>query len=349
MKKAAFMLAFCALVLTAQAVSQESIETTESITPASAIPSRSITLQKNQYLDVVYPGTGWIYLGEIDATSLLKYSGRKMSEETTSFTLRGREEGSAILHFFKNDALTGDFIDDYLAVTIQGSSRTSDHIKAPSYAEIVPPRPSFTKSAIIAEAEEKANEEEIPNKLPSDNRDIEEAAQALPVAKEQKPESENHSAAAVPNAKGTTVIQNTSDIEQSSNVTSSNKSQAEITLADNAAASEQNVTEKKSSEAESTESLSASEILSKAQKAFDDKQYEQCLSYLDSFFEKTEENIDEGMYLQGRTLESPSSLRDIKKSLSIYKTIVRQYPESSVWEKANERITYIERFYFDIR
>ena len=331
MKKTTLLMALLALSFTTAMTAVA--DTTEDPVPMNAVPSRSVSLQKNQYLDIVYPGTGWIYLGEIDATSLLKYSGRKMSEESTAFTLRGREEGAAILHFFKNDALTGEYIDDYLAVTVQGVSRVSDHIKAPMYADIVPPRPSFTESVILAEAIEHNKEIEV-----EDNSSAEAPASEtanVSVSSQANSEAESH-VAANSSSKGATVIQNTSAADQAVNAGTSSAVKKETEQKD--AASSVN-----------TENLSSSEILSMAQKAFDEKEYEKCLAYLDSFFEKTEGNIDEGMYLQGRTFESPSALRDIKKSLSIYKTIVRQYPESTVWEKANERITYIERFYFDIR
>lgn len=331
MKKTTLLMALLAVFFTTAITAVA--DTTDDPVPMNAVPSRSVTLQKNQYLDVVYPGTGWIYLGEIDATSLLKYSGRKMSEESTSFTLRGREEGSAILHFFKNDALTGEYIDDYLAVTVQGVSRVSDHIKAPMYADIVPPRPSFTESVILAEAIEHNKEIEVEDNSNAE-ASVEETAKGT-VSSEIDSATENHVAANT-SSKGATVIQNTSAVDQASNAGTVPVAKKE---------SEQ----KEAASSVNTENLSSSEILSMAQKAFDEKEYEKCLAYLESFFEKTEGNIDEGMYLQGRTLESPSAIRDIKKSLSIYKTIVRQYPESTVWEKANERITYIERFYFDIR
>lgn len=322
MKKVPFIIAIIALCMISSNAQELPLEDeyTEEVKTVAAVPSRSITLQKNQYLDIVYPGTGWIYLGEIDATALLKYSGRKIEEDFTSFTLRGREEGSAILHFFKNDALTGEYIEDYLEVTVKGSSRISDHIKAPMYADIVPPRPSFTKSEILSEAIA-LNKETEPE---------EEKEETVHNASEEKEISYKPTEQAPAN-KGSTVIQNTSSTEQT------------------AAHIEKQSSENKPSTSLQTDNLNASEILSLAQKSFDAKEYEQCMKYLEAFFEKTESNLDEGMYLQGRTLESPSPIRDIKKSLSIYKAIVRQYPESSLWDKANERITYIERFYFDIR
>ena len=105
------------------------------------VPSRSASMKNNQYIDIVYPGKGWIYLGEEDGKSSMRYFGRKIGEKNTVFSLRSREEGSTILHFYKNDALTGKFIDDYLQVDIKGINRSQEHAVAPSYEEAVPPRP----------------------------------------------------------------------------------------------------------------------------------------------------------------------------------------------------------------
>ena len=112
------------------------------------VPSRSVEMKNSQYLDIVYPGTGWIYLGEEDGKNSMRYFGRKIGEKNTVFSLRSREEGSTILHFYKNDSLTGKFIDDYLQVDIKGMNKTTEHAVAPSYAEVVPPkRENRTKAA----------------------------------------------------------------------------------------------------------------------------------------------------------------------------------------------------------
>src|SRR5574344_125230 len=88
------------------------------VTQKPIIPSRSVDLLTNQYLDIDYPGTGWVYLEETDGSSVMKYYGRQMCTGNTSFTLRSLKPGSTILHFYKTDILTGEFIDDYLSVTV---------------------------------------------------------------------------------------------------------------------------------------------------------------------------------------------------------------------------------------
>ena len=142
-------------------------------TDAKAKPSRSVSIAGNQYLDVFYPGKGWIYLGETANTTLLRYFGHSISTKDTMFTLRARGTGKAILHFYKIDPLDGTSIDDYLEVTIAGTSDGNSHITAPSYAETVPgkkysPAPtetaqteSETEALSTAQAETPAEEDTV--------------------------------------------------------------------------------------------------------------------------------------------------------------------------------------------
>ena len=98
------------------------------------IPSRSVTIKKFEYLDVTYPGSGWIYMGLTDNSKDIAYFGRKLGTKDTKFTLQARAAGTKIIHFYRNDPLTGQYLDDYIEVIIQsenGSNKT--HIEAPEY------------------------------------------------------------------------------------------------------------------------------------------------------------------------------------------------------------------------
>ena len=114
---------------------EEKPEETESIRP-----SRSVTVKINQYLDVTYPGKGWTYIGEENKKDIFNYFGRKLAAKNTTFSLRAKKAGETFLHFYKNDALTGEYIDDYLKVTVEDKKSTG-RVKAPSYADIVPAKP----------------------------------------------------------------------------------------------------------------------------------------------------------------------------------------------------------------
>ena len=120
-----------------QATPTQEAEAEES---APIVPSRSVAVKINQYLDVTYPGKGWTYIGETEKQGLFNYFGRKLGTSNTTFSLRAKKAGNTILHFYKNDALTGEYIDDYLAVTVE-AKKSAGRVKAPAYADIVPAKP----------------------------------------------------------------------------------------------------------------------------------------------------------------------------------------------------------------
>lgn len=126
---------------------------------AEIIPSRSVTLKKFEYLDVTYPGSGWIYMGLTDNSKDIAYFGRKLGTKDTKFSLQARAAGTKIIHFYRNDPLTGQYLDDYIEVIIQpenGSNKT--HIEAPEYKL---PVKKFEKQ--VKQIEEQSEETEAEN------------------------------------------------------------------------------------------------------------------------------------------------------------------------------------------
>lgn len=287
----------------AESNSQEEEKTEPEKIPV--IPSRSVSMKNSQYLDIVYPGKGWIYLGEEDGKNLMRYFGRKIGDKNTSFSLRSREEGKTILHFYKNDQLIGAFIDDYLEVEIKGKNFSTERILAPDYSSIVPP------------AQKNVNQEKISSQK-------NELSETSPKISEEKPvdkkDSENENLA----------TQNSAEISSSNEVLPSQE------------ISSTSIEKNNSSD-------SVDELLKAAQENFNSKKYKDSLACLESFFEKADSRIDEGLFLQAQIFESNSSERNIKNALDNYETIVRRYPQSPVWKKASERVTYLKKFYFNIR
>lgn len=330
------------------------------------VPSRSVEMKNSQYLDIVYPGTGWIYLGEEDGKNSMRYFGRKIGEKNTVFSLRSREEGSTILHFYKNDSLTGKFIDDYLQVDIKGMNKTTEHAVAPSYAEVVPPKPeNRTKAAKenAARSEEDEDDtmvktvitpvasgsgEKMPAVSKTSGSSRSAPASSSKVTSWKKIDDSARKETPADNDGAKTLIQNT----KSEKTTSSGEKPRTYPKSENSQShdaekqSENNVT---GTSIENTENMGADEILDKAKESFKNKKYEETLAYLENFFTKATTKIDEGLWIQGQVFESNSSVRNIKSALDTYETIVRRYPQSINWAKANERITYLRKFYFNIR
>jgi outer membrane protein assembly factor BamD (BamD/ComL family) len=79
------------------------------------------------------------------------------------------------------------------------------------------------------------------------------------------------------------------------------------------------------------------------------KDYTNALSFVNKFLETSNSSIDEALYLKGQILEKPFAQRNIRDALDCYKKIISSYPQSDFWDKSDERIKYIQRFYFNIR
>lgn len=122
-------------------------------------PSRQVTLKRGETLSLVYPGSGWIYLGSDAEYNNLTSTGRVTDNTKTSYTLVAKESGTQIHHFYKIDNITGNYIDDYIEVEVLGEKgNISNVVKAPEYSLVVPERPvspaSAVKKPIIPEKEE---------------------------------------------------------------------------------------------------------------------------------------------------------------------------------------------------
>ena len=132
------------------------IQTEEETEPEPEIlPSRSVTLKKGETLVITYPGSGWIYMGSTSEYNNLASRGRKLGTTDTKYTLLAKEAGTQIHHFYKIDNLTGEYIDDYIEVTVlekKGSSSTV--VNAPDYSQVVPKKPETPAKATPKATEE---------------------------------------------------------------------------------------------------------------------------------------------------------------------------------------------------
>lgn len=112
------------------------------------LPSRSVSLKKGETLVITYPGNGWIYMGSTSEYNNLASRGRKLGTTDTKYTLLAKEAGTQIHHFYKVDNLTGQYIDDYIEVTVlEKKGNASTVVNAPSYSEVVPKKPETPAKA----------------------------------------------------------------------------------------------------------------------------------------------------------------------------------------------------------
>lgn len=120
------------------------IWTAETATPATALesttakktaePSRSVQVSEGQNLEVWYPGSGWVYLGDASAQNGLEYQTRKLEKADTLFTFRAMKAGNYLLEFTRFDVLEDSFATDTLSVSvIVPESKKTGKVRAPDY------------------------------------------------------------------------------------------------------------------------------------------------------------------------------------------------------------------------
>ncbi len=295
-------------------------------------PSRSVTLKKFEYLDVTYPGTGWIYMGLTDNSKDIAYFGRKLGTKDTKFSLQARAAGTKIIHFYRNDPLTGQYLDDYIEVIItaeNGSNKT--HVEAPAYKI-----PVQKKEKPVNKVEEKQEAEE----------DSEEKAQESKKEAAAAKQKESSKGADSVVTKQTSEPVKKSDSEKKTE-TEKKSDTEKINATTNASVPVESDTGKTNTG--SANSSNPATLLQEAQLLYNEKEYSAALNKLNLFFEYSTDKGDEALYLKGQILEAKSEIRDIKGAIDAYTTLTKNYPASKLWDSANKRIIYLKRFYLEVR
>jgi hypothetical protein len=106
---------------------------------STSAPTRSIGMFVGQTLEVWYPATGWVFLGDASAQNGLGYQTRKMDKSDTLFTFKAVKDGNYILEFSRYDVLTDSFAQDSLAVAVSPSTSgmvKKDKVRAPDYRSL---------------------------------------------------------------------------------------------------------------------------------------------------------------------------------------------------------------------
>lgn len=298
-------------------------------------PSRKVTLKKMEYLDITYPGQGWIYMGITNGSKDLTYFGRKLGTENTKFTLQARNAGKKIVHFYKNDALTGQYIDDYIEVEIlnqKGSNKT--HIDAPEYKQPVPKK-----------AKEKINKDQAKN-------DEEISMETSESSLVQTTSNSSH----VSDSNSVSSVENDSKVEKQTSAPKETKNveglleQEEEGRGGERTSSSSSLLSSSSEKTEDKNSLTDSNtLLQEAQVLYNEKEYKLALEKINSFLESATSKRDLGLYLQGQILEAKSEVQNIKAAIEAYSTLTKNYPASKRWDDANKRMIYLKRFYLEVR
>lgn len=311
-------------------------EEAESLQDNSVVPSRTMSVKNNQYVDVVYPGRGWIYIGEENenADQLFRYFGRKLGSEDTTFTVRSIKSGKTLLHFYKNDVLTGNYIDDYIEilVTEEGAS-VNERITAPSYAEAVP---------------KKVNTANTSETSPSGGKTEQQAT----VIEDKKEENSTQSLTEQKNLTDQLTGQSTEQTDNSTDVKTDKTDEAKVLNEIQQENNYQQPNEAKTADSKNEKSAkkhnSSGSLLEQAKESLKNKDYENALNEIQEYLDTKNTKIDEALYIQGQILEADSRVRNIKSAIDSYDSLIKHYPASRFWQDANKRKIYLNRYYINI-
>lgn len=284
------------------------------------IPSRKVTLKRMEYLDISYPGRGWIYMGITDGSKDLSYFGRKLGTSDTNFTFQAKTEGTKILHFTKNDTLQNEYIDDYIEVEIlseKGSNKT--HIKAPEFKQV--------SKKQIESADTKSTE------VSANTADNLQQTNTLSASSSENKPSE------------TPIIETESEDQKNKVLPETNKAKEKDFLVSDS--NDDSVLD--SSSIEEKENFDPKTLLKEAKLLYNEKEYSFALEKIERVLEQNDIVKDEALYLQGQCYEAKSEIQNIKKALNSYTLLVENFPASKYWDNANKRIIYLKRFYLEAR
>lgn len=284
------------------------------------IPSRKVTLKRMEYLDISYPGRGWIYMGITDGSKDLSYFGRKLGTSDTNFTFQAKTEGTKILHFTKNDALQNEYIDDYIEVEIlseKGSNKT--HIKAPEFKQV--------SKKQIESADTKSTE------VSANTADNLQQTNTLSASSSENKSSE------------TPKIETESEDKKTKPSAETNNSKEKDFLVSDS--NDDSVSD--TSSVEEKENFDPKTLLKEAKLLYNEKEYTFALEKIETVLERSDIGKDEALYLQGQCYEAKSEIQNIKKALNSYTLLVDNFPASKYWDNANKRIIYLKRFYLEAR
>ena len=310
------------------------------------VPSRTVNAAKNQTILVSYPGNNWVYLGELESQSIVVFKGKTFSDNLTTFKILPQNEGCTVLHFYKLDTISGKYIDDYLEVVISpivDDSNIQTTVTAPEY--------SYDKYLLNNQNSVLANEDVLPTveviSNDTDNFDV-------------NKNNSNSDDNGFYNSQDTIKAKDNETSEVSTPKIEQDKAMLNKELAETEVVEEEPELLFLSDifDDEETETVDSNvndnvlyddDLLKRAKTAYENKDFENALSLINKFLELSNFSIDEALFLKGQILEKPFANRNIRDALDCYKKIISSYPQSDLWDKADERIKYIQRFYFNIR
>lgn len=335
-------------------------KTNPALAEDKVVLSRTVRATVGQLVEIPYQGAGWVYLGEVGGKKGLAYDSRRLDTEGQTFVFRCEAPGLYTVKFFKQDFIKDYTINDYVEVVVgenpvsAGSGmgafslpidrgRVVAQPRWPTTVAAVPSTGSATAPATAPATGKAAAAATTTTAASTDATAVVNtpaAGAGTGAVAQTAPAATNATAAPAPAATAASAQTATAAAPASAGTTPASSSPSQTPASSGSAAPA----------SLSPDSLTQpEEFINRARTEYTAGQYASALTTLQAFTAKYPAGSDEAWWLFGQILEVKGPQRDIKGALSYYKRLLNEYPQSRRYQDAQERITYLERFYFDIR
>jgi hypothetical protein len=280
--------------------------------------SRNVSAMVGENIEIPFDGSGWTYLGEKDQKDGVTYETRRFEGSGVVFVMNAVTSGQYVLRFQRQDVLRGLAEIELIGVDV----RNRPTVVAPPASSVAPSQATPLSAAAASGAPAGTG--------PSGGAATVGAA-TQNAASPPAIGATQGTGAVAPNAAGT-------------------GEPSVAGLATTPGALAPGAADASASGAAALPPPDSPEgMLLAAKNELGAGRIQSALAVLDKLLAKYPAGMDEAYYLYGLALEQNGPLKDIRRAYSYYKKVVDEYPESPFWDKANERVSYIERYYFEIR
>jgi hypothetical protein len=283
--------------------------------------SRTVRLTAGQLLEIPFRGAGWVYLGELGSRRGIVYDSRRLDPEGQTFVFRAEAAGTYTLKFYRQDFIRDYILNDYVQVIVG---------EAPENSGLGWFKPPEDRGRVVAEPRWPAIESGLYSRSAGTGETASpETANVPPVQGVQSPGREDPAAAPLPLPGPGGLPERPIPPEGTAPGVSPEASAAPSPL--------------------SLEDPDPQEYVRRAQMEYDAGRVGGALSVLDELKARFPVLSDEALWLYGQLLEASSPARDIRRALDCYRRLIQEYPQSPRVSDARRRITYLERYYLNIR
>ena len=101
--------------------------------------------------------------------------------------------------------------------------------------------------------------------------------------------------------------------------------------------------------AETFPEIEPAEYIRQARQEFDGGRIEQAFNLMDAMIQRYPMGTDEAWWLLGQLYEANTPEKDVRLALEYYRRLINEYPQSPRVPGAQQRVAYLERYYFNIR